>query len=81
MCAEQEPLDCHRCVLVCRHLKPFGFPMRHILGSGDTEEHADTENRMLHRAGIFRLFNPDTQEAGLLEQAYEARGRQIAYRL
>ena len=81
MCAEQEPLDCHRCILICRHLKSFGFPIRHILGSGDTEKHADTENRMMQRAGIFRLLNPDAQESSLLEHAYEIRGRQIAYRM
>ena len=81
MCAEREPLDCHRCILVCRHLKPFGFSIRHILGDGAIEEHADTENRLLQRADIFRLFHSDARESDLIEQAYEIRGRQIAYRL
>ena len=81
MCAEKEPLDCHRTVLVCRHLRPHGFHIQHILADGGLEEHADTEKRMMRMMDITPvLFEPDVNEAGLIEEAYEARGRQIAYR-
>lgn len=81
MCAEKEPLDCHRTVLVCRHLRRHGLHIQHILADGGLEEHADTEKRMVRLMGITPvLFQPDVNEADLIEQAYEARGRQIAYR-
>ena len=81
MCAEKEPLDCHRTVLVCRHLRPHGFHIRHILADGGLEEHADAEKRLMRLMGITAdLFRPDVTEADLIEQAYEARGKQIAYR-
>jgi uncharacterized protein (DUF488 family) len=80
MCAEKEPLDCHRTVLVCRHLRPYGFHIQHILASGALEHHAETERRMMKMVGIApALFQLDVAEPDLIEQAYEARGRQIAY--
>lgn len=33
MCAEKEPLDCHRTILVCRNLKDQGVCIKHIFAS------------------------------------------------
>jgi len=80
MCAEKEPLDCHRTVLVCRHLRPYNFRIEHILSSGELENHAATEKRMMEMVGIEPLlFQMDATEGELIEQAYEIRGKQIAY--
>jgi uncharacterized protein (DUF488 family) len=80
MCAEKEPLDCHRTVLVCRNLRPHGLQIQHILANGELENHADSEKRMMKMMGIGPdLFQLDVAESELIEQAYEARGRQIAY--
>jgi uncharacterized protein (DUF488 family) len=81
LCSEKEPLDCHRAVLICRHLRPYGMDIRHILPDGQLERHGDTERRLMQLVGISPeqgdLFaNP--QE--LIEDAYEARGLEIAYR-
>ncbi|MGA2232329.1 MAG: DUF488 domain-containing protein [Tepidisphaeraceae bacterium] len=80
MCSEKEPLDCHRTVLICRRLKPHGMPIRHILADGTAEDHAVTEDRLMRLMGIEPeqgdLF---TLPQDLLEQAYEARGKEIAY--
>ena len=82
MCAEKEPLDCHRTVLVCRHLRPHGLRIRHILADGELEDHAQTERRMMRMMGITpELFCQDLSENDLIEQAYEARGKQIAYHI
>lgn len=81
MCAEKEPLDCHRTVLICRHLRSRGIPIRHILADGTLEDHEATERRLLRITNTERtLFEPDLTEEELLNQAYEARGREIAYR-
>lgn len=79
MCAEKEPLDCHRTILVCRHLRPFGLRIRHILADGTLEEHADTEERLKKQMKLFPdLFLDDEV---LTERAYDLRGEKIAYRI
>jgi GNAT superfamily N-acetyltransferase len=82
MCAEKEPLDCHRTILVCRHLRNRGIAIRHILADGQAEDHAAAERRLLRLTKEERtLFEPDVSEEELLRRAYEKRGRQIAYRM
>src|SRR5260370_22847020 len=39
MCAEKDPLDCHRTILVARHLQALGFEVQHILADGGLESH------------------------------------------
>lgn len=81
MCAEKEPLDCHRTVLVCRNLRPYKVHIRHILADGTLEEHAETERRLMWMMNIAPdLFRPEVREDELIEEAYEKRGRQIAYK-
>ena len=81
MCAEKEPLDCHRTVLICRHLRRRGIPIGHILADGSLEDHEATERRLLKVTKTERtLFEPNLTEEELLNQAYETRGREIAYR-
>jgi uncharacterized protein (DUF488 family) len=81
LCAEKEPLDCHRTILVCRHLRGQAIQIQHILADGALEDHAVTERRLLKLTDVQpTLFEPDLTLAELLEQAYEMRGREIAYR-
>lgn len=47
MCAEREPLDCHRCLLVARAMKERGITVRHILEGGVIENHDATEARIM----------------------------------
>ena len=46
MCAERDPLDCHRALLVSRHLAERGAGINHILADGSLESHEDTERRL-----------------------------------
>ena len=80
MCAEREPLDCHRTVLVARQLSARGWRVRHILADGSIEEHADTERRLVQQMGVDPLFDGALTEEELVERAYDERGREIAYR-
>ena len=79
MCAEREPLDCHRCLLVARALAKCGLAPGHILADGTLEPHASTEDRLLALAGeqadLFR------DRATRLEAAYRRRARAIASRI
>jgi uncharacterized protein (DUF488 family) len=75
MCAEKDPLDCHRTILVTRELIRRGESVAHILGSGAIESHEMTMQRLRDRLELEQdLFGGDVDE-----QAYELRGRQIAY--
>lgn len=47
MCAERDPLDCHRCLLVARALKQRGQTVLNILGDGALEAQEATEQRLL----------------------------------
>jgi uncharacterized protein (DUF488 family) len=81
MCAEKEPLDCHRTILIARALVHRGVTIRHILADGTLEEHAVTARRLRKLVGVERsLFDGDRSDADLLDEAYELRGREIAYR-
>lgn len=82
LCAEKEPLDCHRTILICRCLRDRDISIRHILADGRTEDHRAAERRLVRLTRQERtLFEPDLTEEELLRRAYEQRGRQIAYRM
>jgi uncharacterized protein (DUF488 family) len=80
MCAEREPLDCHRCLLVSRALARRGYTVGHILGDGTVEPHAATEERLLAglRSSVGDLFD---DQASPLAEAYRRRAARIAARL
>ena len=79
MCAEKEPLECHRCLLVAPALEARGVLVAHIRPERTLETHADTMSRLLAMHGMQdaaegqRLF-PRSRA----EQITEAIGRQAA---
>jgi uncharacterized protein (DUF488 family) len=79
MCAEKEPLDCHRTILVARRLKERGVQIRHILADGRIEEHEETEQRLLKAAKEAPLLASIEDCAASLERAYTARERKMAW--
>lgn len=78
MCAERDPMDCHRAILVGRHLAERGADVAHILADGTIEAHAALERRMilLTKADQADLFVPAAEARAL---AYARRGAQIAF--
>jgi uncharacterized protein (DUF488 family) len=84
MCAEQDPLTCHRTILICRVLARHGIQIRHIERGGSLEEHAQAEQRLVREelgdGGQGQLFSDLGHSDARLEQAYVARGNRIAYR-
>lgn len=80
LCAEKDPLDCHRMILVCRALRTEGFEIFHILSDGRAEPHEDAERRLVHSLGLERtLFEPDLTTRDLIERAYDIQAGRIAY--
>jgi len=62
MCAEKEPLECHRTLLVARALAADGVPVAPILADGELEQHADT------RHDLFRSSDEIAAEALRLQE-------------
>jgi hypothetical protein len=95
MCAEKDPLTCHRAVLVCQHLRHFDLNINHILKNGDLESHSHLEERMLTKHGFTEFAEAHQEQAQLslfaqgdnslptreecLEKAYKLQGDEIAY--
>ena len=94
MCAEKDPLDCHRAILVCQHLRNLNLDINHIFKNGDLETHSHLEERMLEKQG-FKEFK-DKESHGkpvqlslfaealptkeeCLKKAYKIQGDKIAY--
>jgi len=71
MCAEKEPLDCHRTVLVSRRLAERGVAIEHLLADGSVRSHSEIEDKLLDRNAA-DLFD---DRAKRLADAYDARER------
>jgi len=78
MCSEQDPLECHRCLLVGRALNQMGVTVRHILGGGKTVGHTAIEQQLLELTGRAAedLFAPYAER---LAFAYRERAVKVAY--
>lgn len=71
MCAERDPLDCHRWLWLSRELSARGMDVAHILANGKIESQHAVEDRLLEAEGLAgEDFFPREQR---LEDAYRAR--------
>jgi uncharacterized protein (DUF488 family) len=78
MCAEREPLECHRTLLVARALDEKGVSVAHILGDGRLETHHAAMERLLDVAGLPHddLFRSREE---LINQALARQEEKVAY--
>lgn len=80
MCAEKDPITCHRTILICRNLHYASIQINHILSDGRCENHKDSELRLLK---LFNLSDPDLfrSDEQRLNDAYSRQGEKIAYEI
>jgi uncharacterized protein (DUF488 family) len=75
LCAEIDPINCHRAILCARNLAKSGIEIDHIIarrgGEISIENHAETEKRLLEMFGKF------TNDLGV---AYELQNKKIGYK-
>lgn len=78
MCAEKEPLECHRTLLVAKELVARGLPVLHIHSDGHLETHEAAMERLLAVTGIPKedLFRSKEE---LLSEALARQEQQVAY--
>ena len=78
MCAEKEPLDCHRTILVSQELSKAGCEVQHIHHDGSLETHTAALERLLDVTGVPRTDLFKSKEE-LLGEALEKQESRIAY--
>ena len=78
MCAEKDPLQCHRTILISRHLSQAGADIRHILANGSIETHEAAITRLMR---LHRLADHDllASRSDLVAEAYDRQAKRIAY--
>lgn len=79
MCAEKDPLSCHRSILICRNLRNANIDIRHIIDDKSTETQSDLEQRLVKQLKIYPDLFKDTEPSALVERAYEIQCDRIAY--
>jgi uncharacterized protein (DUF488 family) len=80
MCAEKEPLECHRTILVSRQLAESGLGIQHIHEDGRLESHAEALVRLAQslklREAEYHLFR---SREDLFADAYALQEKRIGY--
>ena len=82
MCAEKEPLDCHRTLLVGHELDKCGVDVAHILADGALESHAGAMNRLLADLEFETeddLFNRHRTRDQLIEEAIAQQAKRVGH--
>ncbi len=89
LCAEEDPLDCHRGLMIAPALAEHGLKTFHIRGDGSIETTEELELRLLEGTGVgsglldglFAAVVSPEERAQTLAEAYRVMGRRKAFRL
>ena len=83
MCAEKNPLDCHRFLLVARALSNKGIRIKHILENGEAISNEDLEKQLLQKYKSefdqFSFFRENLSEKKSIEEAYQRRNQEVGF--
>ena len=84
MCAEEDPLECHRFLMICPELVASGIQPLHIRRGSQIETQEAAETRLLESNGFADLaantLFPDAR-AEALEKAYDLQAAKFAFRV
>jgi uncharacterized protein (DUF488 family) len=88
MCAEEDPLDCHRGLMITPALVERGVEPGHLRGDGSVESTRAMQDRLLAQTkvgggmlgGLFDAMLSDTERRQMLDEAYQAQARRKAFR-
>lgn len=86
MCAEKDPINCHRAIMVGQGFKKAGFSVKHIRDTGEVETQEALEQRILDMYFKDRdqisLFSADERDdEDLIEKGYVLRNKDIGYHI
>ncbi len=86
MCAEKDPFNCHRAIMIARALSLQGYEPRHILEDGSLLCQGELDKRLLDKyfpkrgeASIFDILDGEPDPDTMLQEAYDLRNEAIAW--
>ncbi len=84
LCAEEDPLECHRFLMICPELIATGVRPIHIRKGSRLESQEEAENRLLAASGLASMAGntlfPDAR-LDALDEAYDSQARKCAFRV
>ena len=78
MCAEKEPIECHRTILIARNLAGLGVSILHIHANGRLESQAELSERLMRELAMPESDMFRTHE-DVLKDAFKIQETRIAY--
>lgn len=85
MCAEKDPINCHRSIMIAHAMQKNGIEVLHILSDGQLQPQSEINKRLLELyfpdRNQLNLFAQSFDEQELIEQAYKKQNEKIGYRL
>jgi uncharacterized protein (DUF488 family) len=89
LCSEEDPLQCHRGLMIAPALSERGYPPHHLRKDGSLETNEQMEQRLLRETGIgtglldglFAATLTEEDHRSLLAEAYRRAMRRKAYQL
>ena len=86
MCAEKDPYNCHRCIMVSRFLQDYEFEIIHIVGHNQFVTQKEIEARLMNeyypnrnQLSLFSEDNLSNEECLLC--AYRKRNKDIGFKI
>ena len=85
MCAEKDPIDCHRAILVSRSFSELGYRVIHLLPNGHSMTQEDINTLLMDKyypnRNQLSFLDGVQDESALLKDAYRHRNAEIGYRM
>lgn len=85
MCAEKDPIRCHRTIMVSRRFFEKGFNVMHLLPNGASKSQQQIEQELLDKFFPNReqitFFSDLENDSTLIPQAYRLQNAEIGYRM
>jgi hypothetical protein len=82
LCAEDDPLNCHRGLMIGPALREFGIAPLHLHRNGSVEVTGQMEERLLAEMGILSApLLTDHERQEMLAEAYRRRASRNAYQV
>jgi uncharacterized protein (DUF488 family) len=86
MCAEKDPFDCHRTMMIAREFHKQGYKIIHLISNEKEQTQEDIEIRLLNyyfpnRNQLALFKNDHLSDQNLITKAYGRRNAEIGYSL
>ena len=78
MCAEKDPINCHRAIMVARAMNKMGFKINHIHADGNIETQEKFDQRLLDSYRIQPSFLQTRDEQ--LYEVYRKKNKEIGFK-